>query len=118
MAAHDRGHGIVVHTAVADRVGVRYEVEVGQRVGRENLEVDAALAHAAQPQLHVHEWAADIPHAIEPVIRANLEERHTVRILAEKGAEFARCTHRLLEHDVGVQVDHCCGPDHGVFHGM
>ena len=106
MPAHDGCQSIVVHPAITNRVRLGDEMEIRQRVGRQHLEVDAPLGHAAQPQLHIHERAAHITHAVEPVICTNLEERHAVRILTDEGTKLTGGTHGLGDHHMRMQVDY------------
>jgi hypothetical protein len=91
--------------AEARGVSSRDEVEVGQRIRRHDLEIDAVILHAAQPQVDVHERPARIAHAAQAVGGADLEIGRSIGVLAQPGAEVTRRAHRRGEHEVGMHVD-------------
>ena len=69
VARDDRGEVVVVRAAVGAR-GVRLEVaEEGQRVGREQLALDAVLVHRGDPKLRVHKRAAAVADPMQHVRR-------------------------------------------------
>ena len=99
VVGDERGHGVVVMPAEGDgSVGVDV-VEVGERVGRQHLQLDAGFVHRGDPQLGVHEHRAAVAHAAqlvaadpEPLLavdlgraRARARRRRRGRARAQRG---------------------------------
>ena len=108
LGGHQISHGVVVRPAEGSRrVGVDV-VEVGQGVGRQDLEVDAELVHASQPDIEIHERRPPVPHALEDKA-ANAKAGGSARrlvALVQLGPVGAGRAEGRLEHDVGMDVDH------------
>ena len=108
VVGHDVGQAFVVTAAEPDR---RFGVDVleeRERVGREDLELDAPLVHLSQPQLHVHERAGPILDPDELVVTDAVARQSTglgVGFLQKRPVVAGRAQ-RLLQHHVGMQIDH------------
>jgi hypothetical protein len=94
-----------VQAAEADRRRAVEAVEVGERIRRQELVVDARLGHAREAQLRVHERAAAVAHAGEYVV-ADPEPGRSVPVGPELRPRRARRAEGGLQHHVGVDVDH------------
>ncbi|MEZ5182290.1 MAG: hypothetical protein R2702_10515 [Acidimicrobiales bacterium] len=108
MGGDDRGEGVVVAAGGVGGDGGIDAGQVGQRVGREHLELDAGRVHRLQAEVDVHERRAPVAHALQPVVADSEAGRSARRrvALVELGPEVAGRAEQLLEHDVGVDVDH------------
>ena len=99
---------LVVATAEVDG-HLRFDVmQERQGVGRQDLEVDAELVHASQPDIEIHERRPPVPHALEDKAanaKAGWAARRLVS-LVQLGPVGAGRAEGRLEHDVGMDVDH------------
>jgi hypothetical protein len=109
---NDAGQHIVVRAAEADGVGSVDEMKIGERVRREDLEVDARLVHPPDAKIGIHERAADIANAVETIF-ADAKPRHAVGVGADFRPEAPCGAHGLGEDGVGVDVDHLCVGESG-----
>src|SRR6185437_10677495 len=68
ILAHQHGHAVIV--APAEREGRRGVdmVEIGQRAGRQHLEIDPRLRHPLETQLGVGEGAVVVAHADQAIV--------------------------------------------------
>ena len=104
MLLHDRRQRIVMHPAKLHGLLYRDEVQIGQRVGRDHLKVDAPLRHAAQADIDIHKRAANVLDPIEPVVLPDLKKGRTVRVATHERTVLTRGANRLFQHDVRMQI--------------
>ena len=79
-------------------------VEVGERAGRQHLEVDVRLAHPGKSQFGIGERASRVLDADELVI-ADAIPRLAIFVGAEFRAVTARCAVGRLQPHMGMHVD-------------
>ena len=99
------GQGVVVRAGEGNGVVCGQGVEVGDRVGGEDLQVDARRVHRRQPDIDVHERAACVLHAVQVVV-ADPVERRAVRGCAQLRSGRPGRALGEGEHGVRVHVDH------------
>src|SRR5690606_10985280 len=80
-------------------------VEVGDRVRRERLELDAEMVVHAEPGDGIHERRAGVVDAVEHVV-ADAEPGTPLRADAELGTVVGRTPHHAGQDDMRVDVDH------------
>ena len=104
VCAHKLGHRVVVAPAEGQGLGEVDVVEIGQRAGRQDLEVDMRLVHLPEAQLGVGERAAGVLHADELVV-AHAVPGLACLVGAELGAVPPRRAIGRLQPHMRVQVD-------------
>ena len=103
---HNGSQGVIVDPTKLHSLLDRNEVQVGQGIRRHHLKINAAICHATQPDVDIHEGAANVFDAIESIAFPDLKKRRSVRVSPHKGTVFTRSTNRLLKHNVRMQIHH------------
>ena len=102
----DDGSQLVVVPAAEVGSDVRFDVvEVGERVRRQHLQLDAEMVVEGQSPIDVHERRVPIVDTVEDVV-ADAEPWSARGADPEFRAVLAGAAHHPLEDDVGVDVDH------------
>ena len=105
MGGDDGRHLVVVPAAeTGGDVGLDV-VEVGDRVGRQHLQVDAESVVHRQAQAHVHERAVAVVHPVEHIV-AHPEPWPTFGTDTEFGSVVAGAAEHAFQHHVRMHVDH------------
>jgi hypothetical protein len=105
VLARQLGQCVVVRPGEGDGVVRGQRVEVGDRVGGEDLQVDARRVHRRQPHVDVHERAARVLHTVQVVVADPVERRAVGRCAQLRSGRPGRALGEG-EHGVGVHVDH------------
>ena len=101
MHGYLRRQAIVVDAAEFARQRRLDEMKIGERVGRQDLEVDAGAIHRGDAQVDVHERAAAIAHAMQFIVA---DTKARLFFIAKFRAVAAGRAHGRFKHRVGVHV--------------